>query len=311
MRMPLRSSASGIGHGLRELDRRRVAGVAAGDRPVEARAVADGLRDRADLVEARREGDDAVARDRAVGRAQADEAAERRGLLDRPARVGAEAPRGEPACDRGGGAAGRAAGHALGIPGVLRRAVGRVLRGRAHGELVQIGLADERQPGLLDPRRDGGVEDGDVALEDAGAGRGRDAARRDVVLERDRDAVSGLADDVQVGVELGVALADRLDVGTGELVAGDLAGLEEPGGLFRGETKGVDHGAIPRGHPTPPPAFTLTRKSAPVAREKPKNRRDVTTRPPGHGTPRPPGPAHWPEHPPARERAATRPPATR
>ena len=78
---------------LRQLDRRRVGRVAAGDDLVEARAVADGLRDRADLVEARGEGDDPGAADRAVGGPQADEAAERRRLLDRAARVGAERPR--------------------------------------------------------------------------------------------------------------------------------------------------------------------------------------------------------------------------
>jgi hypothetical protein len=72
---------------------------------------------------------------------------------------------------------------------------------------------------------------------------------------------------VEIGVQLGVAFSDRPDVGPGQLVAGDLSGLEEAGGVFRGETKGVDQFATPWGHPTPPPAFTLTRKSARVARE--------------------------------------------
>src|SRR6185312_3934634 len=152
-------------------------------------------------------------------------------------------------------------------------------------------LPDERQPCVLDPGGDGRVEDRDVALEDAGAGGGRNAARRDVVLERDRNAVGGLADDVEVGVQLGVALADRLDVGAGELVAGDLSGGEKPRGVFRGETKGVDHRGTPRGHPTPPPAFTLTRKSAHVVRGMPTECKRVTSRPPGRGTPPPPDPA--------------------
>src|SRR5205823_2436784 len=73
--------------GLRQLDRGRVARVAAGDELVQPRTVAHRLRDRADLVETGRERDDSVARDRAVGRAQPDDAAERCGLLDRAAGV--------------------------------------------------------------------------------------------------------------------------------------------------------------------------------------------------------------------------------
>src|SRR5205809_1035490 len=53
-------------HRLRQLDGRRVLGVAAGDDRVQAGAVADGLRDRADLVEARCEGADSVAGNGAV-----------------------------------------------------------------------------------------------------------------------------------------------------------------------------------------------------------------------------------------------------
>ncbi len=80
---------------LRQVDGRRVQRVAAGDDPVEERRVADRLRERADLVEAGREGDDPVARHRPVRGPEADEAAERRRLLDRAAGVGAERPGGE------------------------------------------------------------------------------------------------------------------------------------------------------------------------------------------------------------------------
>jgi hypothetical protein len=154
-------------HGLGELDGGGVAGIPAGDDPVETGAVADGLRDRPDLVEAGREGDDAVARDGPVRGTQADDAAEGGRLLDRPARIGAERPGGEPSCDGGRGAARGAAGHARGVPGVAGGAVRRVLRGRAHGELVEVRLAEDGKAGLLAAGGDGRVEDGDVALEDA------------------------------------------------------------------------------------------------------------------------------------------------
>src|SRR5204862_7204028 len=72
---------------LRQLDRRRVAGATAGDRPVEKRTIAHRLRHGADLVEARSERDDPVTADRPVGRTQPDDSAQRRRLLARAARV--------------------------------------------------------------------------------------------------------------------------------------------------------------------------------------------------------------------------------
>src|SRR5207247_2141403 len=118
-----------------------------------------------DLVEARGEGDDAVARDRAVGRAQADDPAERGRLFDRAARVGAERPRGEAGGDRRGRATGRAAGDPGEIPGVPGRAERGVLGRRAHRELVHVRLAKKREARLLAALGDGLVEDGPVAGE--------------------------------------------------------------------------------------------------------------------------------------------------
>ena len=97
MRTPLRSPASGSSTG-GHVDRGRVVLVAAADEPVEERAVADVLRVTGPTWSRRRgERDDAVARDGAVGRPQADVAAERGRQLDRAAGVGAERPRREPA----------------------------------------------------------------------------------------------------------------------------------------------------------------------------------------------------------------------
>src|SRR5262249_31969270 len=100
----------------RQLDGRRVARVAGGNDPGDARTSAPRPRQGADRVEARGEGDDPEARDGAVGRAQADDPAERGRLLDRAAGVGAERPRSEAAGDCGGRAARGTAGDALEVP---------------------------------------------------------------------------------------------------------------------------------------------------------------------------------------------------
>ncbi len=78
--------------------------------------VGDGPRQRAALVERGGEGDHPVARDRAVGRLQADDPAERRGLADRAARVGADRAGSRAAGDRRGRAARGAAGNAARDP---------------------------------------------------------------------------------------------------------------------------------------------------------------------------------------------------
>ncbi len=111
MRTPVRSSSLGE-LDRRHLDGRRVVRVDAADDPVEERVVAHVAGHRPDLVEARGEGDDAVARDGAVGRPQADVAAEGRRQLDRAAGVGAERPGREARRDRRGRAAAGAAGDA-------------------------------------------------------------------------------------------------------------------------------------------------------------------------------------------------------
>ena len=94
-------------------DRRGVERVVPGDDLEEQRGVGDGGGERADLVEARGEGDQPVAADRAVGRLDADDAAQRRRLADRAAGVGAERQRRE-AGGHGGGAPARRAARAPG-----------------------------------------------------------------------------------------------------------------------------------------------------------------------------------------------------
>ena len=68
----------------------------------QQRRVGDVARERAGLVERRGEGDHPVAADRAVGRLEADDPAQRGGLADRAAGVGADRPRRGAGGDGGG-----------------------------------------------------------------------------------------------------------------------------------------------------------------------------------------------------------------
>ena len=233
--------ALGKHDGARQLGRRRVIRVASGDDRVQEGDVADGLRYRADLIEAGREGDDAVARDAPVGRAQADVPAQRRGLLDRAARVRAERPWRQARGHRRRRPTPRASGNTCGIPGVARIAPGRVLGRRPHRELVGVRLAQQRQTCCLDTRGDGRVEDGDVALEDPRA-RGRlHALRGDHVLQRDRYAAARALRGTQEAVQLAVAFLDCVEVRRPELRARELTLLEELLRSLGGQPQGVDY----------------------------------------------------------------------
>ena len=109
-RTPFRSSRLGDLDRLRQLDGRRVARVAAGDDPVEQRAVAHGLRrsGRPGRATTRTRRSRSARPCRRSGRSPTI-AAERGRLLDRAAGVGAERPRREPGRDRRRRAARRAA----------------------------------------------------------------------------------------------------------------------------------------------------------------------------------------------------------
>ena len=102
--------ARGQLHPALDPDRGRVARVAAvACARSSSAASVDVAGQRSALVERGGERDHPVARDRAVGRLQADDPAERGGLADRPAGVGADRARRQPAGDGGRRAAGRAA----------------------------------------------------------------------------------------------------------------------------------------------------------------------------------------------------------
>lgn len=152
--------ADGVGQ------RRRVVRVVPADDLVQQGAVEDGAGDGADLVERGRHRDRAVAGHTAVGGLHADGPGDGAGLADGAAGVGAEGQgRLEGGDGRGGPAAGTA-GDAVEVPGVAGGTERGVLGGGAHGELVEVGLAEDRHPRGAEPADHGGVVGALPALED-------------------------------------------------------------------------------------------------------------------------------------------------
>ena len=144
--------------------------------------------DHAALIEARGEGDHAVARHAAVGGLDAGDAAQRRRLADRAAGIGRRGSRCQARGDRGRRAARGAAGHARRVPGIAHRPEVAGLVGRAHRELVHVGLAEHHGAGLAQPLDHGGVVGRDEVRQHARAAGGPLAAGTEDVLVRDRHA---------------------------------------------------------------------------------------------------------------------------
>ena len=135
-------------------------------------------RQRAGLVEARGEGDHAVARARAVGRLDAGDAAEARRLADRAAGVGAGRGRQQPRRDRG------RASRPTSRPARGLSSQGLRTTLKAEFSLLepianssQFSLAERHRAGLGEPGHHGRVEGAAVAREHARAGGGRQVAR--------------------------------------------------------------------------------------------------------------------------------------
>src|SRR5258706_11609145 len=143
----------------------------------------------ADLVERRAESDEAVAADAAVGRLDADDAAEGGRLPHRAARLRTERRGHRAGGHQRRGSAGRAAGHARLVERMQHATVGRMLGGRAHRKLVAIRLARDQRPRRLELRDSGRLIRRAVSFENArAAGRG-EFQRADVVFHGDRHAV--------------------------------------------------------------------------------------------------------------------------
>jgi hypothetical protein len=151
------------------------------------------LGERADLIERRGEGDQAVAGNAAVGRLEADHAAVRGRLADRAAGIGAERGDGGAIGHGGGGATGGTAGDAVRVACGLRvvcRAEFSVAEPIANSSMIHAAEGDGT--GGAELADDGGVVGRGVVFREelraAGAGLAEDV---DVVLDGDRDAAEG------------------------------------------------------------------------------------------------------------------------
>ena len=115
---------------------------------------------------------------------------------------------------RGRRTAARAAGDPRQVPGIARHLKSRVLVRAAHGELVEIRLADQHGVGRFEPLDDGGVVRWDEVFQHPRSTGGRLAGGAQQVLERDRQAgqaaerFAGFAALVDVGGSV-EALAGR------------------------------------------------------------------------------------------------------
>jgi hypothetical protein len=221
-------------------------------------AVLGGLRHGAALVQGGGEGDHAVAGHHAVGGFQAGDAAQGRRLADGAAGVGAGGRRGQARGNAGRAAAGGTARHPGGIPGVLHRTVEAGLVGRAHGELVHVGLAQAGHAGRLEPLDDMGVVGRDKVGQHLRAAGGEPALGAEDVLVGDGHAGEGVSlaggaarvgggglgqGLVRVhgneGVERVIQGLDPAQVVPAQLDAGSLAIGEELGEVFEGV---INHG---------------------------------------------------------------------
>ena len=162
--------------------------VVAGDGVEQHRRIFDRAAERADLVERGRKRDQAVAGYRAIGRLEADHAAERRGLADRAAGVRAERKRHLARRNDRRRAAGRAARHTGETVRIVGRVCSRVLAGGTHRELIHIRLAGHDNIVRGELFHDRRVVRRLEIVQHLGRAGGQRPFCADVVLDRDRDA---------------------------------------------------------------------------------------------------------------------------
>ena len=179
-------------------------------------------------------------------RLEADQAAAGGGDADRAAAVIAVGDRQHAGRDRRGRAAGGAAGRAIGVPRVVRRAGVTRLGRRQDPELGQIRGADDHEAGVAQASHHVRAVTGPVTGQELGAEVHAHARDRDVGLDRDRhagerplvtglDRVGGLeralAVDLDEGVDAVVEVLDPAQRGAHDLTGRDLPTAHQCGEL--------------------------------------------------------------------------------
>ena len=129
----------------------------------------------ADTIQRGSKGDEPIARHAPVGGQHANHAAEAGRLADGAAGIRSQRAYCHVRGDRRSRTAARSARHPFRIHRIAHRAVGGVLVGRAHGELIAVELAQQHRPGCFEPGNRSGVIRRPVALQDPRT-RGRGSA---------------------------------------------------------------------------------------------------------------------------------------
>jgi hypothetical protein len=162
--------------------------IEATDHAEDTGSVVHGATDHRYAVERGPEGNQPVAAHSAISRLHPHHPAKARRLADRATRLGSECGRYHSCCHE----CGRPAGGTPRYPGWIERMLhppeGRMLRRRAHRELVEVGLRRNHGPGLAEALDHGRVVRGEIPLEDAGPAGGHLLNGDDVVFERERHA---------------------------------------------------------------------------------------------------------------------------
>ena len=214
-------SGGKVGDG--EVERGRILRIITAHGGEQQRTILDGPRHRPGLIERRGKGDNAPARAAAIGRLDARNADECRGLADRAASIGARCARHQPRryCRRR--AARRAAGDEIAI-GTFRLpwrdhlAIGAGLVRRAHGEFIEVELAEHHRAITEQIARHGRFIGWNKAFKDLRRSRRLHALGAEQILDAKRNA----------GQWPRFAPGQRR-IGGGGLGTGDLGGFSDEG----------------------------------------------------------------------------------
>jgi len=168
--------------------------------------------ERTNLVQGAGKSDQSVATDAPIGGLETDDATERSRLTDGTTGIGTDGSQALASRHSRCTATGATSGHMVGVPWVRRGAEGGCLRGSTHGELIEIRLPEQNRSGLPEAIGHRGLVGRDKLLEHPTGTCGANAARAEVVLDRQRD--SGQGRQVLTGC---TNLVNAIGIGSGPL----------------------------------------------------------------------------------------------